>query len=113
MNKPLDKTQLELLLKPKPKPARKAPQAGERSATVVPQNGALRYYDRERICLNSGYYAIDPETDERYYKKTQGKCGSPTHWELDGVPYCQIHVLYRMNELITQLRGQEPTPTRG
>jgi hypothetical protein len=113
-SKPLDQATLKDLLAPKPKPKAKSPQAGkDRSSTAVPQNGPLKFFDKEKTCLNSGYYAIDPETNERYYKKSHGRCGSPTHWELDGVPYCHIHVLYKMNEMLMELRGQEPTPTRG
>lgn len=110
MGKPLDNAAIAALLKPKAKAAPKT--STNNVPPVPPQRGPLRFFDKERICLNSGYYAIDPETNERYYKKTHGKCGTSTHWELDGVPYCTIHILYRMNEELMKHRGIEPTEVR-
>lgn len=107
-NKPLDSNAIAALLKSKAKPQA----AGKKSHDVPPVTGPLRFYDNESPCLNSGYYAIDTETGNRYYKKTHGKCGSPTHWEFDGVRYCHIHVLHKMNETIMELRGIEAVEVR-
>jgi len=74
--------------------------------------GPLQYTEKEQRCLNSGYYAIDPKTNQRFYKKTHGRCNSPTHYELEGIPYCVQHCLHRMNEMLIVAAGEEPTEVR-
>jgi hypothetical protein len=108
--KSLSQEEIKAILAPTAKKAAK-PQANPH--TVVPQNGPLKYSDKEQACLNSGYYTVDAETGERYYKKTStGKCGSSTHFTLDGIPYCHIHLLYRMNEMLMEFRGIPQTEVR-
>ena len=105
MGKGLDQEQIKALLAPKPK---KAPQPARGSFTareLPPQWGPLTFKDKEQRCLNSGYMAIDPETNERYYKKTHGSCQAPTNWELDGVPYCLLHAAYKMSDRLYELNG--------
>lgn len=46
------------------------------------QFGPLRTYDQEMRCASRG-------------------CGSPTHFQLNGIPYCWPHVVWRMNEMLT------------
>jgi hypothetical protein len=100
--KPLDANVLEELLKPKPAAQQKIKYTARE---FPPQWGPLKYFDKERRCLNSGYAAIDPDTNERYYKKTHGKCDSPTHWELDGTPMCLLHAAYKMSDMLYEARG--------
>lgn len=107
--KSLDPDQIKLLLAPKPKP--KIPTGGginqkpARTTDNPPQWGPLTFNDKETRCESSGYIAIDTETNERYYKKTQGRCGSPTNWGLNGVPYCLLHAAYKMSDQIYTLNG--------
>lgn len=103
-NRVLDDDTISKLLAPKPKATPKPP-GGFTARESPPQWGPLRYFDKERRCENSGYAAIDPETNKRYYKKTQGRCNSPTHWELDGVPYCLLHASYKMSDQLFELKG--------
>jgi hypothetical protein len=71
MNRTLDPQELQKLLTPKAKP--KAPVKNLPAREHPPQWGPLKFFDKERRCENSGYAAIDPETNERYYKKTHGR----------------------------------------
>lgn len=99
MGKQLDSATIAALLAPKPKPK----SVGQtHHYPNAPQEGPLRYYDSEKACENSGYYAIN-EDNERYWKKSNGRCGSPSHWELEGVRYCMIHVVYKMNRMLMEL----------
>lgn len=109
MGKPLDPELIKELLAPKAKAAQKTANA---SIALPPGRGPLQLVEKEQLCLNSGYYAIDTATNERYYKKTGGKCGSPTHYELGGIPYCMTHCLHRMNEMLIEAAGEAPTEVR-
>jgi hypothetical protein len=95
--------QITALLKPKAKA--KPAKGGHTAREMPPQWGPLKFFDKERQCENSGYVAIDPETNERYYKKTHGRCGAPTNWELNGVPYCLLHASYKMSDTLFELNG--------
>src|SRR5437868_1298957 len=109
MGKPLDAEMIKDLLAPKPKAAQKT---ATTSIALPPGRGPLQMVDKQQQCLNSGYYAIDVDTNQRYYKKTQGRCGSPTNYELNGVPYCLTHCLHRMNELLIEAAGGTMTEVR-
>lgn len=110
MSTPLSSEQIKELLAPKAK-AKPKPQSGYTARELPPQLGPLKSHEKEQRCVSSGYYAIDLETNERYYKKySRGSCRSPTHWTLDGIPLCSVHAMYRMSELILELRGEQATP---
>lgn len=49
------------------------------------QKGPLRFYDRERRCASRG-------------------CGSPTYCAIEGVPYCMMHSLYKLNDLVLEVQ---------
>jgi hypothetical protein len=51
---------------------------------VIPQNGPLRFIDTEKRCASRG-------------------CGSSTHMKLKGIPYCMMHCLKNMNEMLIEL----------
>lgn len=55
------------------------PTAGQ--YTQTPQNGPLRYFDREMRCASRG-------------------CGSSTHYKLQSIPYCSTHTIKLMNEML-------------
>src|SRR4051794_39953201 len=75
---------------------------GKESYPPPPQVGPLRMYDVEMLCVVSGYYAINSETNERYWKKTQGSCRSPTYFKVEGIPMCMMHALTKLNELLVE-----------
>jgi len=45
------------------------------------QNGPFRFFDSEMRCASRG-------------------CGSPTRYKLQGIPYCSVHCLNRMNDML-------------
>src|SRR5687768_8718268 len=53
-------------------------------ATARPQRGPLRFFDTTMRCASRG-------------------CSSPTWCKLFGVPYCQVHVDWIMNEILFSL----------
>lgn len=55
---------------------------------IPPQHGPLRWYDTSYRCASRG-------------------CGSPTRYKLNGVPYCSVHVIRKMNDMICELTGEE------
>src|SRR6266576_4958107 len=97
MNRTLDPAELSALLTPKPKKKEPA-----QRALVPPAPGPIQLGDKELTCLNSGYWSIN-EKGERYYKKTQGRCGSSTYYTLEGVPYCMTHIISRANMMLHEL----------
>ena len=46
------------------------------------QYGPLRWYDKEMRCASRG-------------------CGSPTHCKVEGIPYCTMHSLRKLNDMLT------------
>lgn len=56
---------------------------------LPPQYGPLIYYEREHRCASRG-------------------CGSPTHYKVRGIPYCSIHALRKLNEMVCELTGEGP-----
>lgn len=52
------------------------------------QFGPLRWYDKEMRCASRG-------------------CGSPTYCKLKGIPYCIMHSLKLMNELLVELEVEK------
>lgn len=52
-----------------------------RSYPTPKQEGPLRYWDATLRCASKG-------------------CSSPTHWKLQGVPYCYIHAMRKMNIML-------------
>jgi hypothetical protein len=48
------------------------------------QDGPLRWYDHEMRCASKG-------------------CSSPTYCKVEGVPYCMMHSLRKLNELVVQV----------
>lgn len=97
MNRTLDTDELTKLLAPKPQAKPKT----ERHP-LPPQVGPLRYYDKEERCVSAGYWAIDRETNTRYWKKGNA-CRSPTHYKLQGIPICSAHALDKMNHMLIEL----------
>ena len=51
---------------------------------VPPQTGPFRFFDTEMRCASRG-------------------CGSPTRYKLQGIPYCSVHVMRKMNEMLIEL----------
>lgn len=51
---------------------------------VPEQYGPFRFYDTETRCASRG-------------------CGSPTRYKLQGIPYCSVHVIRKMNEMLFEL----------
>lgn len=72
----LEAEQVLELLQPKPKEV----------AYVIPQNGPLRWFDKEMRCASRG-------------------CGSSTYAKVESVPYCMKHALHKLNELVIQVKG--------
>lgn len=54
---------------------------------IPEQYGPLRHYDVTMRCASRG-------------------CGSPTHFKLNDIPYCMIHCLRRMNDMLTEKGGE-------
>jgi hypothetical protein len=75
MSLPIEEIQ-RLLNKPETPKPRKYP--------IPVQNGPLRFYDREMRCASR-------------------RCGSPTHMKVEGISYCNMHALRRLNELVVEL----------
>jgi len=50
---------------------------------VPEQRGPLRRFEREMRCASRG-------------------CGSSTYFKLQGIPYCMIHCLRLMNEMLVE-----------
>jgi hypothetical protein len=106
MSRTLNPDEIGSLLAPKKKTAPAKSGLNRLPARQVPpQWGPLTFHDKEQRCMSSGYMAIDPVTNERYFKKTQGRCNSPTNWELGGIPYCLLHAAYRMSDQLYELNG--------
>jgi hypothetical protein len=55
---------------------------------VPPQEGPFKFYDKEMRCLSR-------------------RCGSPTYYKLQGVPYCSKHIILKMNEMLIELGVEE------
>lgn len=51
---------------------------------VPEQHGPFRFYDSEFRCASRG-------------------CGSPTRYKLQGIPYCSVHVMRKMNDMLIEL----------
>lgn len=51
---------------------------------IPEQHGPMRHYDRTMRCASRG-------------------CGSPTHFKLQGISYCMIHCLRKMNDMLVEL----------
>jgi len=51
---------------------------------VPPQEGPFRWYDSEFRCASRG-------------------CGSPTRYKLQGIPYCSVHLINKMNDMLIEL----------
>jgi len=49
-----------------------------------PQYGPLRHFDKEMTCASRG-------------------CSSPTYHKVNGIPYCMIHALRELNEIVIKL----------
>lgn len=62
------------------------------------QYGPLRFYDKEMRCIVSGRME-----EGRFVKNNKGKCNSPTHIKLQGIPTCSMHALRKMNELLIEM----------
>jgi hypothetical protein len=52
------------------------------------QHGPLRYFDNELRCASRG-------------------CGTVTHYKVKGVPYCAIHSLRLMNDMLAEYEEKE------
>jgi len=55
-----------------------------RKYPIPPQLGPFRFYDSEFRCASRG-------------------CGSPTRYKLQGIPYCSVHCMWKMNEMLLEL----------
>lgn len=53
----------------------------DRVPRANPQYGPLRYYDTEMRCSSR-------------------RCGSPTHYKVQGAPKCTVHALKELNEML-------------
>lgn len=53
-------------------------------ANVPEQHGPLRQFERAMRCASRG-------------------CGSSTFFKLQGIPYCMIHCLRRLNEMLYEM----------
>lgn len=51
---------------------------------VPEQKGPVRFFDATLHCASRG-------------------CSSPTHFKLQGVPYCMIHVVWKLNDMLLEL----------
>lgn len=51
---------------------------------VPKQKGPVRFFDATLRCASRG-------------------CGSPTHFKLQGVPYCMIHTIWKLNDLLLSM----------
>lgn len=51
---------------------------------VPEQKGPVRFYDNTLRCASRG-------------------CASPTHFKVQGVPYCMIHVVWKLNDMLLEL----------
>jgi len=80
----LDLNTITELLKPQRTPA--APKPPTTHRVVIEQYGPLRWFDTEMRCVSRG-------------------CSSPTYCKLEGVPYCTMHALKLMNELLIRYEG--------
>jgi hypothetical protein len=49
----------------------------------IEQYGPLRWYDKEMRCASRG-------------------CSSPTYCKVQGIPYCTMHSLRRLNEMLVE-----------
>jgi len=56
----------------------------ENDYPIPEQFGPMRQYDNEMRCASRG-------------------CGSSTFHKLQGVPYCMIHIMRKMNEMLYEL----------
>jgi hypothetical protein len=50
----------------------------------VEQKGPLRQFDNEMRCASRG-------------------CRSPTHFKVKGIPYCMIHAMRKLNDMLIEL----------
>ena len=73
---PLTQEQISRILTP-PKPQVQV-------SNAPPQNGPLKFYDREMRCASRG-------------------CGSSTYCKVEHVPLCMMHSLRKLNELVVQV----------
>lgn len=48
---------------------------------VPEQTGPVRFFDATLRCTSRG-------------------CSSPTHFKLQGIPYCMIHLIWKMNSMM-------------
>jgi hypothetical protein len=62
-----------------------------------PQEGPVRFVDKEMRCLVSGY-----KDNEGNWIKTKGKCNSSTYVKVEGIPTCMIHAVHKLNEMIVE-----------
>lgn len=56
---------------------------GPKSYPIPEQFGPLRYHEPMVPCASRG-------------------CRAPTPWKLQGIPYCYIHCLRKMNEMLQE-----------
>lgn len=76
------------LLTPK---AKVKPKAVKPKYPPPPQNGPLKWFDKEMRCSSKG-------------------CGSPTYLKVEYKPLCSVHALRKLNELVievTELRKKD------
>jgi hypothetical protein len=53
------------------------------------QKGPVRQYDKTLRCANK-------------FSLHARECGSPTTYKLKGIPYCEVHLIRKMNEMLTE-----------
>lgn len=51
---------------------------------VPEQHGPVRFFDVTLRCVSRG-------------------CSSPTHFKLHGIPYCMIHLIWKMNDKFIEM----------
>jgi|SRR6516225_1243224 hypothetical protein len=66
----------------------------KRKYPIPEQYGPLRRFDRELRCASRG-------------------CGSPTYYKVDGIPYCTVHALRQLNDLVMVLTKRIEDGYRG
>lgn len=99
---PLSPDQIKELLAPKPKVQKAEGKLPVRPRVKHPgfmNTGRITYSEDSKPCVHSGYWRVNRDNGEpgvAEYVKGNG-CHSPTYYKLDGIAYCMVHILMKLN----------------